>query len=167
MNNTQNVSKEIVCEYWETPVVDCEDLWLERILYSQNYAFFFFLKDYSLLENENYVLTISGNGHDPFMITEEGLGWKTIGDLLKNKKPSKIKKGKTYKVWNTDFAKKIVGAFLLTEEEYERHEKFQYVIRTNDTWIEFVSFETPRWDCHKNVKFDELVIKYLKKDPYE
>jgi hypothetical protein len=94
MNNTQNVNKEIVCEYWETPVVDCEDLWLERIIFSQNYAFFFFVKDYSLLENEFYVLTISGNGHDPFKITEEGLGWKTIGDLLKNKEPSKREKGK-------------------------------------------------------------------------
>jgi hypothetical protein len=165
MNPKATLKKSIQYEYWETPVVDSEDLWLERILYGQDYAFFFFVKDYSLPENEFYVLTI--DGYDPFRITEEGLGWNVVGGLLKNKLPSKTEKGRTYKVWNTDFAIKTVGASLLKTKEYEQHEKFQYVIRTNDTWIEFVSFDTPIWEHHKNVEFDKLVMEYLKKEPWE
>lgn len=157
----------IRCKYWETPVIDSENLWLERILSTDNYTFFFFVKNHYLPGNEFYVLTISGGGYDPFIITEEGLGWKTIGGLLENKLPSKRKKGKTYKVWNTRFAKKTFGALPITKKEYEQQEKFQYVICTNDTWIEFVSFDTPLWTRHTKVKLDKLVMEYLKKDPWE
>lgn len=160
-----NFDQEPQCEYWETPVVDSENLWLVRMLYTDQYAFFFFKKNHDSPVNEFHVMTISSS--DPFRVTEEGLGWKVVGELLKNKLPSDRKKGKSYKVWNSSFAMMTVGALPITAEEYEKYEKFQYIIRTNDTWIEFVSFDIPAWEFHKNLKLDDLVIEYLKKDPWE
>ncbi|MGE3609705.1 MAG: hypothetical protein AB7I27_08995 [Bacteriovoracaceae bacterium] len=167
MKKKSNQKNEIKCKYWETPVVNSENLWLARILSTDKYTFFFFVKNHYLPGNEFYVLTIGGGGYEPFKITEEGLGWKTVGGLLKNKIPSKRKKGSTYKVWNTPFAKMTFGALPITTKEYEQKDKFQYVIRTNDTWIEFVSFVPPIWEHHKGIKLDRLVIQYLKKDPWE
>lgn len=160
-----NIDLDIQCEYWETPVADSESLWLVRMLYTDRYAFFFFKRNHDSPENEFYVMTISSS--DPFRVTEEGLGWKNIGELLKNKSVADKIRGKTYKIWNTPFAKSIVGAFPITEKEYEKHEKFQYIIRTNDVWIEFVRFETIIWEYRKDMKLDDLVIEFLKKDPWE
>lgn len=157
---------QVLCsEYWETPVIDSENLWLVRILYTDNYLFFFFKKNHDSPANEFYVMTISSS--DPFRVTEEGLGWEKVGELLKNRSSSERKKGSTHKVWNTSFATEIVEALPITKEEYEKHEKFQYVIITNDAWIEFVSFDTPIWNHYTEIKLDDLVIEHLKKDPWE
>lgn len=156
----------VICDYWETPVIDSDELWLVNQLLTRENVYFFFHKNHDSPPSEYYVLAI--NGDDPFRITEEGLGWKVVGELLNNKVSSSEKTSawpKTFKVWNTQFAEESFGALLITSEEYEKMEKFQYVIKTQDAWIQFVSFfETPKWEFHQHKKLDDLVIEYLRKD---
>jgi hypothetical protein len=80
MNNI--FDKKVVCEYWDTPVLQSNELWLEIQFYTENHIVFFFKKNYDSPKNEYHVLTIEADS--PFRITEEGLGWKVVGDLLDN-----------------------------------------------------------------------------------
>ena len=43
-------------------------------------------------------------------------------------------------------------------------EKFQFIIYTNDAWIQFVTFDPVQWTFHQNVKLEDLVIQHLRKD---
>ena len=128
-----------------------------------SYLFSFFKRNYDAPKNKYHVLTIEADS--PFRITEEGLGWKVVGDLLENNiAREEGKRGRTFKVWNTQFAIESCLGLAIPAEEYDQMEKFQYIIYTNDAWIQFVTFDPVKWEFHQNVPFKDLVLQYLSND---
>ncbi|HXH75863.1 MAG TPA: hypothetical protein VNJ08_12910 [Bacteriovoracaceae bacterium] len=125
---------------------------------------FFFKRNHDSPENEYYVLTLEGDS--PFRITEEGLGSNIVGSLvtIENAKVRESTKHRTFKVWNTPFAIESFRGLAIPKEEYGEMEKLQYIIYTNDAWIQFVTFDPVKWTFHQDIKLDELVIQYLRKD---
>ena len=158
------IDTNILFERWETPVGKSNELWLWRQLYTTFNIYLFFQRNHDSPSDEYYVLTI--NGDDPFRLTEEGLGSNTVGELITGKDATfcECLEYRTFKVWNTSFANKSFSGLVISEEEYVKKEKFQYLIYTQDTWIEFVAFKPPKWEFHQNNKLDDLVIEYLGKD---
>lgn len=165
MNNIQDKIKEVVCEHWNTPIFQSNELWLEMQFYTENHICFFFKRNHDSPENEYYVLTIDGDS--PFRITEEGLGWKVVGNLLKNDispKDKQVQGSRTFKVWNTQFAVESFRGLAIPKAEFDEMEKFQYVIYTNDAWVQFVTFDPVKWEFHQNVYLKDLVVQYLSND---
>jgi hypothetical protein len=161
MNNI--FDKKIVSEYWDTPVLQSNELWLEIQFYTENHIVFFFKKNYDSPKNEYHVLTIEADS--PFRITEEGLGWKVVGDLLDNNTAREEgKRGRTFKVWNTQFAIESCLGLAIPAEKYDEMEKFQYVIYTNDAWVQFVTFDPVKWEYHQNMQLKDLIVQYLSND---
>ena len=161
MNNI--FDEKALCEYWDTPVLQSNELWLEMQFYTENQIVFFFKRNYDSPKNEYHVLTIEADS--PFRIIEEGLGWKVVGDLLENNSAREEgKRGRTFKVWNTQFAIESCLGLAIPAEKYDVMEKFQYIIYTNDAWIQFVTFDPIKWEFHQNVPFKDLVLKYLSND---
>jgi hypothetical protein len=155
--------KKVVCEYWDTPVLQSNELWLEIQFYTENHIVFFFKKNYDSPKNEYHVLTIEADS--PFRITEEGLGWKVVGDLLENNTAREEgKRGRTFKVWNTQFAIESCLGLAIPAEKYDEMEKFQYVIYTNDAWVQFVTFDPVKWEYHQNMHLKDLIVQYLSND---
>jgi len=158
MNNI--FDKKVVCEYWDTPLLQSNELWLEMQFYTEKHIVFFFKRNYDSPENEYHVLTLEADS--PFRITEEGLGWKVVGDLLDNNTAREEgKRGRTFKVWNTQFAIESCLGLAIPAEKYDEMEKFQYVIYTNDAWVQFVTFDSVKWEFHQNVHLKDLVAQYL------
>ena len=165
MSDIKDRSKEIVYESWDTPVSKSNELWLVSQIFTTLNTHFFFKRNHDSPENEYHVLTIRGDS--PFKIIEEGLGYKVVGDLLENDISPKNKQNQrvgTYKVWNTQFANESFGGLAISEKEYDRMEKFQYIISTNDDWIQFVTFRPMKWAFHEGIKLNDLVMEYLQKD---
>ncbi len=102
----------------------------------------------------------------PFKIIEEGMGSNVVGNLVTRENPRvrESTKFRTFKVWNTQFTIESCLGLAIPSEEYDAMEKFQYLIYTNDAWIQFVSFDPPEWTFHHGIKLDDLVIQYLRKD---
>lgn len=156
--------EKVVCEYWDTPVLQSNELWLEIQFYTENHIVFFFKRNDDSPGNEYHVLTIEADS--PFRITEEGLGWKVVGDLLNNNTAREEgKRGRTFKVWNTQFAIESCLGLAIPAEKYDVMEKFQYVIYTNDAWVQFVTFDPMKWEFHQDIKLNDLVMEYLRKNP--
>ena len=40
---------------------------------------------------------------------------------------------------------------------------FEYLISTEDEYIEFITPIPPEWELHKNVKIDKLINEYVEK----
>lgn len=151
-----------ICEYWETPVIDSESLWLYRLLYTHFNTYFFFHKDRDGINDPIYVLAI--RGRETFKVSDEGESTSRIHELLKNKPPYHIKWPKTFKVWNSPLAIEVCRGLAIPKEEYEQMEKYQYIVLAQDETIEFVTSKEPKWEIHQNILLDDLVIQYLKKD---
>jgi hypothetical protein len=155
--------EKVLCEYWDAPVLQSNELWLEMQFYTESQIVFFFKRNYDSPKNEYHVLTIEADS--PFRITEEGLGWKVVGDLLENNTAREEgKRGRTFKVWNTQFAIESCLGLAIPAEEYDQMEKFQYIIYTNDAWIQFVTFDPIKWEFHQNVPLMDLILQYLSND---
>jgi hypothetical protein len=148
--------------HWETPVTGSENLWFYRQLFTSNNIYFFFNTNFDEGKDSTYVLTIHGG--DTFKISDEGESISRMIQLLKNSPPSHIKYPRTYKVWNSPLAIEVCLGLAIPEEEYDKMEKFQYVILAQNETIEFVTFETPKWEIHHDILLDDLVIQYLRKD---
>jgi hypothetical protein len=155
-------SNQIICEYWESPVLDHHFLWLSRQLYTGNNNYFFFENDIDGPADPIYVLTIGWN--DTFKISEEGVSSSRMHELLKNRSFSHRTKGRTFKVWNTPLALETCRGFPISKDEYDQMEKFQYVIFSQNETIEFVTFDPPKWEIYQKIKMDDLIMQYLKKD---
>ena len=153
---------QIICEYWETPVIESESLWLYRQLFTSNNNYFFFNKDSDGPEDPIYILTIRGG--DTFKISAEGESTNRIHELIKNKPPYHIKYPKTFKVWSSPLAIEVCRGLAIPKEEYEQMEKYQYIILAQNETIEFVTFDPPKWEMHQNILLDDLVMQYLRKD---
>jgi hypothetical protein len=152
---------DVCFEYWDTPVMYKDQLWLLTQTYNANEVCFFFKMNAG--SDDIYVLSIPWTS--PFRITEEGLGWSYIGNYL-NRVIPKDKKEKlcsTFKIWNTSFAKNTYSARLLTEDERNPEEIFQYLVITEDVWIEFVDLDLIEWKFYKNADLSKLVIQHLEK----
>ena len=151
---------DVCFECWDTPVMYNEQLWLLTQIYTGSDIHFFFQMNHG--SDDIYVLSIPWTS--PFRITEEGLGWTYIGNYFVNETPEqqKEKKCSTYKIWNTSFAKNIYRARPLREDERNPEEIFQYLIITQDVWIEFVTLDIPQWEFYKNADPDKLVNAYMK-----
>jgi hypothetical protein len=132
--------------------------------FTESHVYFFFKRNHDSPEDEHHVLIIDGDS--PFRITEEGIGSNSVGSLvtIENAKVRESTKYRTFKVWNTQFAIESCLGLAIPAEEYDAMEKFQYVIYTNDAWVQFVSFDSPKWIFHQGIKLDDLVIQYLRKD---
>jgi len=153
---------QIICECWETPVIDSENLWLYRLLYTHFNTYFFFHKDRDGINDPIYVLTI--RGRETFKISDEGESTSRIHELLKHKPPHHIKWPKTFKVWNSQLAIEVCRGLAIPKEKYEQIEKYQYIVLAQDETIEFVTNKEPKWEIHQNIFLDDLVIQYLRKD---
>jgi hypothetical protein len=164
MKNKSKIGNSIIFESWESPVIQSNELWLEIQFFTENHVYFFFKRNHDSPEDEHHVLIIDGNS--PFRITEEGMGSNSVGGLvtIENAKVRESTKYRTFKVWNTQFAIESCLGLAIPAEEYDAMEKFQYVIYTNDAWVQFVSFDSPKWIFHQGIKLDDLVIQYLRKD---
>lgn len=162
MKDTSSNIGNITTEYWETPIVDSQFLWLYRQLYTSLNNYFFFNKDTDGPDDPIYVLTVPCR--DTFKISDEGDNTVRMIELLKNRKPSHRKKGRSFKVWNSPLAIEVCRGLAIPKEEYEQMEKFQYVVLAQDETIEFVTFDPPKWEIHQDILLDDLVIQYLKKD---
>ncbi len=164
MKNKSETGDSVTFETWESPVIQSNELWLEMQFFTESYIYFFFKRNHDSPENEHHVLIIDGGS--PFRITEEGIGSNSIGNLvtIKNAKVRESTKFRTFKVWNTQFAIESCLGLAIPADEYDAMEKFQYVIYTNDAWIQFVTFDPMQWNFHQDIKLDDLVIQYLRKD---
>jgi hypothetical protein len=161
MKIKSSAGKDIFFEAWNTPVMQSEQLWLLRQFFTGSQVHFFFQMNHDS-KDEFYVLSVSGGS--PFRITEEGLGWTYVGKYIESETPSKKKEKKcsTFRIWNTSFAKNTYSARPLKEDERVSEDIFQYLIITQDEWVEFISLTPPKWEIHKNVKLEKLVLKYMK-----
>lgn len=154
---------QIICEYWETPVVDHQFLWLSQQLYTEMNNYFFFENDVDGPTDPIYVMCI--RTRETFKISDETESANRIFELTKNKnETSGRKRGLTFKVWNTPFAIEVCSGLKISSEEYDQMEKFQYIVSTQDETIEFVTFSPPTWETYEGIKLEDLVIQYVKKD---
>lgn len=145
---------------WDTPVMYNEQLWLLAQVYNGSDIHFFFQMNHG--SDDIHVLSIPWTS--PFRITEEGLGWTYIGNYFVNEtsEQQNEKKCSTYKIWNTSFAKNTYRSRPISVEEINPEDIFQYLIITQDVWIEFVTLDTFKWEFYKDADPDKLVIKYIK-----
>lgn len=143
-------------------MIESENLWLYRQLFTSNNNYFFFNKDSDGPEDPIYILTIRGG--DTFKISDEEESTNRIHELIKNKPPYHIKYPKTFKVWNSPLAIEVCRGLAIPKEKYEQMEKFQYIVLTQNETIELVTFDPPKWEVHQNILLDDLVIQYLRKD---
>ena len=164
MKNKSKLGNSITFKTWESPVIQSNELWLEMQFFTGRHIYFFFKRNHDSPENEYHVLIIDGGS--PFRITEERIGSNSVGNLvtIENVTVRESTKFRTFKVWNTQFAIESFRGLAIPKEEYEQMEKFQYVIYTNDAWIQFVAFDSVQWSFHQDVKIEDLVIQYLRKD---
>lgn len=154
---------DVWLEYWETPVMHYEQLWLLAELRIMNEIHFFF-KLNSNSPDDIHVMTISFRC--PLRITDETYAYNCIGKYLKRKIPREQgeKWISSFRLWNTSFIEDIEENNALSDYALQRDRNiFQYLIITEDEWIEFISLDPPEWNFHKNVKTDELVNVYMKK----
>jgi hypothetical protein len=161
MNNIK--TNEMIAEFWETPIIDPPYLWLSQQLFTRHKNYFFFEIDFNESTNPTYVMSISNS--DTFKITDETESGNRIDQYTKNMRgDSSRKRGLTYKAWNTPFAIEVCSSLIISEEEYYKMEKLQYIIATLNQNIEFVTFDPPKWEFYEGIKLEDLVIQYVKKD---
>jgi hypothetical protein len=168
MKNKENTNDEIYYDYWQTPVKN-SSIYLLTILHDMENVHFFFLcrfGDWQNHQEEIYELTIPTG--DSYKITEENQGWKTNDHFFDGKGPVKkedhVRPCRTYKVWNTSYAKETYCSGLIFFENHPNPEHiFEYVIIGQDQWIEFFTRSEPKWTrLEKGVKIADLIAGYLK-----
>ncbi len=153
---------QIICDFWETPVVDHQNLWLSQQLYTEMNNYFFFEDDIDGPTNPIYVMSI--RLREAFKISDETESANRIFELTKNRVVSKRRRGLTFKVWNSPFALEVCSALKIPLEKYEQMEKFQYIVLTQNEIIEFVTCSPPKWEIYEGIELEDLVIQYVKKD---
>ncbi len=165
MNNFPTAPDQLISDYWQSPVVDHQFLWLSRQLYTGLNNYFFFNNDIDGPANPIYVLTIGAR--ETFKISDESDSSIRINNLLENMRPSQRKKGASFKVWNSPLALEACLRLGMPSKEYDEMEKFQYIVLTQDETIEFVSFKEPKWETYEGIDLDDLVLQYLKRDSWD
>jgi hypothetical protein len=162
MKTQATANEDISYEFWETPVKESR-LYLLTILQDSRHVRFFFAGRFNE-EKELYELAIStGNS---YKVTEENQGWKTNEYFFDGKGPKgdELQKSRTFKVWNTPYAKDTYcSGLMLAEHEKNPEHIFEYVIICQDEWIEFFTRGQPKWTrLEKGTKIADLISGYLK-----
>jgi hypothetical protein len=162
MKTQSNRSEEIHYDFWATPVKEAR-VYLLTILQDSRHVRFFFLGKFNEKE-ELYELTVpTGNS---YKITEENQGWKTNEYFFNGKGPKgeELQKSRTFKVWNTPYAKETYCSGLMLAEHEENPEHiFEYVIICQDEWVEFFTRAQPKWThLEKGTRISDLIAAYLK-----
>ncbi|MEQ1665755.1 MAG: hypothetical protein ABL927_10305 [Bdellovibrionales bacterium] len=163
-----SAGKDTYFEAWQTPLTEGENIWLSYMLLGRTNIYFFF-KLYSDKFEKINVMTISR--YCPFRLTEEcqAEGYLTKYFNTDEKNPKLIYKNSkgvpiaTWKIWGTQYIKEIDSNFALSDYK-EKHNPniFQYFIRTQEEWIEFISSTPPDWAEFENKKINELIAEYIK-----
>ncbi len=162
MKEKSEFVKGVVRERWKTPVMHNDQLWLLYTLQVTTKIHFFFQLNDKI--KEIHVMTI-GNG-TPYRVTDESLGYHCIGRYFRTKKPfiSKIKKCSSWKLWNTSFILDMETGNALSGYAKKRDKNyFEYLISSEDEYIEFITPIPPEWELRKNIKIEKLINEYLKK----
>ena len=154
---------QVIADIWETPLTGGQSVWLSRQLYTGLNNYFFFHKNIDGPTDPVYVLTI--RDRETFKISDESDCDNRLDHLLKSIEEPHIKYPRTYKIWNSPLALEACRKIGMSHEEYDQMEKYQYLVVAGDEIVEFVTMDEPKWEIHKNIHLDDLVIQYLKKDP--
>lgn len=166
MKNQNNTNEDIFYDYWETPVKDSRIYLLTTLQDSRHVRFFFAVRFKEGDEDkiEKYELTIPTG--DSYKITEENQGWKTNEYFFDGKGPkgNELQRSRTFKVWNTPYAKETYCSGLIVAENNPNPEHiFEYVIIGQDEWVEFFTRSEPEWTrLGKGTKIVDLITGYLK-----
>lgn len=164
MINPSKLEKDVFYERWDTPVKTADQLYLLAILNDDSYVHFFFERRCGETQ-ERYELSV--NSREAYRVTEEGMGRSCIGDLFNSKGPNdgiKNSKYRTYKFWNTAFAKNVYEGYALSEKSMEPGKTFHYMVVSQDEYIEFFTLTPPQWTrLDKGTKIADLIAGYLKK----
>jgi hypothetical protein len=163
MKTQTATNEDISYDYWDTPVKIADQLGLLTLLQDSRHVRFFFLRRFNE-EEELYELRIpTGNS---YKITEENQGWKTNEYFFDGKGPKGVEhqKCRTYKVWNTPYAKDTYcSGLVLAEHEKNPEHVFEYLIIGQDEWVEFFTRAQPKWTrLEKGTKIADLIAGYLK-----
>jgi hypothetical protein len=166
MKTKEATDENIYYDIWETPLKG-SSLYLLSILQDLQFVHFFFLRRFNEGDEDKeeiYELTIPTG--DSYKITEENQGWKTNKYFFDGMGPKgeKYQKCRTYKVWNTPYAKDTYCSGLIVAENNPNPEHiFEYLIIGQDEWVEFFTRAQPKWTrLEKGSKIADLVAGYLK-----
>ncbi len=167
MKNQDNKNEDIYYDYWETPVRNSRIYLLTTLQDSRHVRFFFavrFIKEDDEDKIEKYELTIPTG--DSYKITEENQGWKTNEYFFDGKGPkgAGLQKSRTFKFWNTPYAKDTYcSGLVLADHEKNPEHVFEYVIIGQDEWVEFFTQSEPKWTrLEEGTKIADLIAGYLK-----
>jgi hypothetical protein len=168
MKFKSSYDKEVYFEKWQTPMTNRGNIWLNHQFLTNRYIYFFF-RLYPDPLKKIYVMKILR--YSPLRITEEcnAVGFISkyfrISKKRSNSADSNIKEtlSRTWKIWNTQYIKEIDSNYALSGFTKKRNKKiFQYLIVTQEEWLEFISLHEPEWKVYKNKTLAELVMRYTK-----
>jgi hypothetical protein len=168
MKTRSTFDKDVYFEKWQNPMTEGENIWMAHQFVTYSYIYFFF-QQYSDRFKKTYVMKIGR--YSPFRITEECNAVGFISKYFRSatKDPKTIFRNsnghhiQTWKLWNTQFIKEIDSNCALSGYTKKRNKKiFQYLIITQEEWIEFISLHEPEWKVYKNKTLEELVMHYTK-----
>lgn len=163
--------KGVLMERWRTPVANAQHLWLRGLLQTASHAHFFFstTRHFETLKKrcDIHVMTIGRTW--PYRLVEEEYAYSCIGRYFhphyseKKRMSRPISLSNTWKLWGTDFIKDLDhGRALSDYKEVQHNNIFEYLIQTEDEWIEFIS-GPPRWTLLRNMTAKAAVRSYINK----
>jgi hypothetical protein len=164
MKNQIRIDEDIHYDYWETPIKKSWIYLLTVLQDNLHVRFFFAVRSNGGDKVERYELTIPAG--DSYKVTEENQGWESNEYFFDGKGPKEagLQKSRTFKVWNTPYAKDTYCSGLaLAEHEVNPDHIFEYVIICQDEWVEFFTRAEPKWTrLEKGTKIADLIAGYLK-----
>lgn len=173
MKIKSKLKENVYFEKWETPLCRARHIWLVSFLQTGNRIHLFFsLEDKA--SSEIHVMTVSRLC--PYRMTDQSHAIRLIANNLvpariissnrtKNKESFLFK---TWKLWGTNFINEVNENSALSGYKNENDENiFQYLIQTQNEWIEFICALNPKWGpqwkMYKNKKLHSLLLYYVSK----
>ena len=168
MKIKSKAGKTTYFEHWSTPLDQAQSVWLITAVMSPNQMHLIFSFEKGA-PNIKYVMSL-GRGW-PIRFTEEeyavGCIEKYFEKQKKEPEPPRNQKGqhfKTWKLWGTKYIKEINTNHAISDYKPPKYKNIpQYLIITQDEWIEFIGTCEPTWNIHKNASTQKLIKRYSKK----
>lgn len=157
---------DVYLEHWRTPIMHNQQLWLQFVLHTGSTVHFFF----SVNDKAESIHVMTINCGWPYRVVDESLGYHCIGKYFRFKKEplKKVKICSTWKVWNTSFILDMESANALSGYAKKRNKDyFEYVIATQDEYIEFISLNPPSWEFYQDIEIQKLINDYTEKSLVE
>ncbi|MBC7458785.1 MAG: hypothetical protein H7235_10930 [Bdellovibrionaceae bacterium] len=170
MKIKSTAGKDVYFENWSTPLDQGQWIWLISLLQTVDSIHFFFAFTGDKASKRIHVMTI--DRYCPYRLIEERYAVGCVGkNLLERKKennyPSRNSKGnhiKTWKLWGTQFIKEVdENTSLSNYSPIPNKNIVQYLITTEEEYIEFIADQEPRWKSYPNMKIENLLVHYSKK----